>query len=187
MVDVIGIDEVGRGAWAGPLVVGAVKLSRDIPDVKDSKLIKTHIQRMELAKIILSEAEYAELGWVTHGEIDNFGLSAGINLAIRRALRNFKGSCKIIIDGNINYLADKNNSVAVIKADLFHRPVSAASIIAKVARDNYMIDQAENFPGYNFDTNVGYGTKKHRLALKKLGVCTFHRTSYLPVWERLNG
>ena len=178
---IIGIDEVGRGSWAGPLVVGAVILSRPIDGLKDSKLLSAK-QRQKLNSLIYAEAQAIGLGWVSAAEIDRLGLTRSIRLAIKRALKQIKIKYnQIIIDGNINYLSDNPLAKAIIKADVNIAAVSAASIVAKVARDSYMSKAAEIYKGYGFETHVGYGTASHLVALNQLGVCLLHRRSYKPI------
>lgn len=177
---ILGIDEVGRGAWAGPLVMGAVILSEPIEGLKDSKLLTVR-RRQELAEEILESAIFAGLGWADAEEIDNYGLSAAHVLACRRAICNAPKCSQIIIDGNVNYLSGYPNAICRIKADQTVPQVSAASVIAKVARDRYMHKQALVHKDYGFDMHVGYGTKLHIESLKQLGICTLHRRSYKPV------
>jgi ribonuclease HII len=178
---IMGIDEVGRGCWAGPLVAGAVCFTSSIPPgLKDSKLLN-RIKRSEIDTKIRESTKLIGLGWVTADEIDLLGLSKSISLAMLRALEKMPSNIEIIIDGNINFLPEIANTKAIIKADLTISEVSAASIVAKVARDNYMIARAKELPSYHFDKHVGYGTKLHRTALEKHGVCVLHRKSFKPV------
>ncbi len=177
---ILGIDEVGRGAWAGPLVIGAVILSKPIDGLKDSKLLSAK-KRQELAEEILNKAEFTGLGWAEPEEIDNYGLSAAHVLACHRAMRNSPKCSQIIIDGNFNYLPDHADAICMIKADQIIPAVSAASIVAKVARDKYMSKQASIHKDYGFDSHVGYGTRSHIESLKRLGACTLHRKSFKPI------
>jgi len=195
MSNLLGIDEVGRGPWAGPLVIGAVVLEKDktgnypawTADLTDSKKLSAKKREM-LSKLILANAAATGLGWVKAKEIDALGLSESLKLATRRALKEIKQKnpvfSEIIIDGTVNFLKDTplENKVTVLKkADLLIKEVSAASIIAKVARDNYMINLAKTYPGYGFESHVGYGTAAHKAALDKLGPCPEHRTSFKPI------
>lgn len=182
---ILGIDEVGRGPWAGPLVVGAVVLGgTSIERLTDSKKL-TKKRRNELDVIIRRDAAGFGLGWVTAAEIDEIGLSAALRLATIRAVEQVKVPYhEIIIDGTINFLADTNKGQYVTtmpKADLLMPSVSAASIIAKVARDNYMSEQDAIYPGYKFASHVGYGTAAHRAAIDTLGVTPLHRLSFAPL------
>jgi ribonuclease HII len=182
---ILGIDEVGRGPWAGPLVIGAVVLGgAEIEGLTDSKKL-TKKRRNELDVIIRRQAAGFGLGWVEATEIDQIGLSAALVLATKRAVEQVKVPYhEIIIDGTINFLKDttKGEYVTTLKkADLLVPSVSAASIIAKVARDNYMSEQDGIYPGYKFSSHVGYGTAAHRVAIDELGVTPLHRLSFAPL------
>ena len=182
---ILGIDEVGRGPWAGPLVVGAVVLGGvAIEGLTDSK--KLSKKRRELLDIEIREkAQAVGLGWVTASEIDEIGLSRALVLATKKAVEQIAVPYhEIIIDGTVNFLSGTSKADYVTtmkKADLLIPSVSAASIVAKVARDNYMADQDEIYPGYNFRSHVGYGTAKHTAAIDKLGVTPLHRLSFTPL------
>ncbi len=187
---ILGIDEVGRGPWAGPLVVGAVVLPEEhtLQGLTDSKKL-TAKKRAVLNVEIKSQALGWGLGWVAAEEIDEIGLSAALRLATIRAVESITAPYhEIIIDGTINFLKDTKKGKYVTtmpKAD-FHVPsVSAASIIAKVARDTYMEEQEQMYPGYGFGSHVGYGTAKHAAALRELGVTPLHRKSFAPIAKLL--
>ncbi|RYF29568.1 MAG: ribonuclease HII [Chloroflexi bacterium] len=182
---ILGIDEVGRGPWAGPLVIGAVVLGGvQIDGLTDSKKLSKK-RRDELDLQIRDTAAGFGLGWVSAAEIDEIGLSASLRLATRRAVEQVSVPYhEIIIDGTINFLVDTSKGGFVTtmkKADLLIPSVSAASIIAKVARDNYMAEQDQVYPGYAFSSHVGYGTAAHRIAIEKLGVTPLHRLSFAPL------
>lgn len=184
---ILGIDEVGRGPWAGPLVVGAVVLGgQTIDGLTDSKKLSKK-RRDELNVLIREQAAGYALGWVTSQEIDEVGLSEALRLATRRAVEQIKTPYhEIIIDGTVNFLADttKGRYVTTMKkADLLVPSVSAASIIAKVARDNYMTEQDAVYEGYKFGSHAGYGTAVHRAAIEKLGVTPLHRLSFAPLMK----
>lgn len=187
---ILGIDEVGRGPLAGPLVVGAVILPDELPswveELKDSKKL-TFNKRAKLSEIILEEAVATGLGFVSPFELDELGMVPALKLATRRAIiemRENGARCpKIIIDGNINFLAGtklESITTTLIKGDALVKEISAASIIAKVARDNYMIELGEKFPGYGFEKHMGYGTKAHIDAIRALGLTPEHRLSFEP-------
>ena len=182
---ILGIDEVGRGPWAGPLVVGAVVLGGvTIEGLTDSK--KLSKKRRDVLDIEIREkAAGFGLGWVPADEIDKIGLSQALKLATRIAVEQIKVPYnEIIIDGTVNFLAETGKGKYVTtmkKADLLVPSVSAASIIAKVARDNYMEQQDEIYPGYGFKKHVGYGTAAHIAAIDKLGVTPLHRLSFAPL------
>lgn len=186
----VGIDEVGRGCWAGPLVAGAVILGEPIVGLRDSKKLSKK-QREQLSTEIEEKALAIGLGWVWPADVDADGLTAAVKRAMGDALSAIKIPYdQVIIDGNINYLATENDLIgpsskgkirAVIKADDLVPAVSAASIVAKVARDNYMAEMAVNFPVYGFEKHVGYGTAAHIAALQAHGICELHRKSYKPI------
>ncbi len=182
---IVGIDEVGRGPWAGPVVFGAVVLGdANINGLTDSKKLSKKC-REELDTEIRENAKAFGLGWVQADELDEVGLSEACKLACRRALEQIDVPyTQIILDGTVNFLKDTGKGPYVTtmkKADLLVPSVSAASIIAKVARDKYMHEQAENYPDYGFASHVGYGTATHLAALKQFGVTPIHRRSFAPI------
>lgn len=178
---IVGIDEVGRGAWAGPLVVGAVLLGgTSIEGLTDSKKL-TRKQRVVLDLEIRQKALSVGIGWVSAKHVDRYGLSAALKLAASRALTHIRQEYnEIIIDGTIR-LIDHPKVTLMKKADLLIPSVSAASIVAKVARDNYMRHVDTVFPGYKFSSHVGYGTAAHRAMIKERGVSPLHRLSFMPL------
>ncbi len=185
---ILGIDEVGRGPWAGPLVVGACVLGdAKIEGLTDSKKL-TAKKREQLAAEIHEKAAVG-LGWISAAELDKIGLSKALCKAARQAVKQIHAPFhEIIIDGTMNFLRDTPLSgyVQVLtKADLLIPEVSAASIVAKVARDEYMKKLAEKYQGYGFEKHVGYGTAAHKKALTELGVCPEHRKSFRPIKELL--
>lgn len=186
---IVGLDEVGRGCWAGPLVAAAVLLENPIDGLRDSKKLSKK-KRESLALQIQNEAKAYGVGWVTPGEIDQMGLTKAVRLAMLRAMKRLHESealyDEIIIDGNLNFFEGVEglktaNIAAVIRADDTVPAVSAASILAKVERDNYMAKQAEVYPGYGFEKHVGYGTALHITALKANGITQIHRKSFKPI------
>lgn len=189
---ILGIDEVGRGPWAGPLVVGAVVLPDEysLEGLTDSKKLSAK-KRVELDARIRADACGYGLGWVHPDELDAIGLSAALRQATIRAVQNISVPYhQIIIDGTVNFLRKTNKGEFVQtlpKADALIPAVSAASIIAKVARDAYMARQDEIYPAYGFASHVGYGTAKHRQALERFGVTPLHRTSFAPIARILSG
>ncbi len=186
---ILGIDEVGRGPLAGPLVVGAVILPEEeqawFTELNDSKKL-TAKKREKLSTLIL-ENSATGLGWVPADELDKIGISKALQLATHRAVKSVQRLhvpfSQIIIDGKVNFLKNtplEKYTSTLIKADSQIKEVSAASIIAKVARDNYMINLANKFPNYGFEKHVGYGTKSHLNAIYKYGLTEEHRKSYEP-------
>lgn len=191
MKTILGIDEVGRGPWAGPLVVGACVLKEPIEGLTDSK--KLSPKRREILAAEIHEKAFCGLGWVSAEELDKIGLSASLRKACRLAVKEIQESGvqfnEIIIDGTINFLSATPLApyVQVLpKADFLIPEVSAASIIAKVARDNYMTEVvAKKYPKYGFEKHVGYGTTLHKAAIEKYGVCSEHRRSFKPIAKAL--
>ncbi len=178
---IVGIDEAGRGCWAGPLVAAAVVLNGPLEGVHDSKLLsKTARTRLDMA--IREQAVAFGIGWVWPKDIDEIGLTAATSKAMASALAQISQPYdEVIIDGNLNYLPDVTRATTLIKADSLVPAVSAASILAKVARDNYMKEMALKFPEYCFEKHVGYGTALHIQRLAMHGPCEIHRVSYKPV------
>jgi ribonuclease HII len=180
----IGIDEVGRGCWAGPLLVVAAQLTGDLPEgLTDSKLL-TRQQREAIYKELISNFQFGE-GWVSANEIDKDGLANALKLGVSRSLKKIaaKNSDEIIFDGKVNYIESKfKNSKCIINADMKIPVVSAASIYAKVTRDKFMTELSLNYPAYGFEKHVGYGTNSHKMAIDIHGIIEgIHRTSYKPV------
>lgn len=187
---ILGIDEVGRGPWAGPLVVGAVVLGSDIEGLTDSKKLSAK-KREQLAGEINDKAMAVGLGWVHAEEIDEIGLSQALVEATKRAVTEITVPYhEIIIDGTVNFLAGTGKAEYVTlmkKADLLIPSVSAASIVAKVARDKFMQEQHTLYPDYGFGSHVGYGTATHRVAIDKYGVTPQHRLSFAPLVRYRSG
>ncbi len=171
---IIGIDEVGRGALAGPLIVAAVELTGLIEGINDSKLVSKQ-KRRELAYKIHQQAKQIKLGWATNQEIDQLGLGPALKLAYARALEQIEAD--LVLTDNIS-LPD-HSFIRSIKGDQFFYPVAAASIVAKVYRDQLMTVYHQFFPEYLWETNVGYGTATHLEALSKHSFTSLHRQSFL--------
>lgn len=177
---IIGIDEVGRGCWAGPVMAAAALLPVAIPGLADSKVLSKK-RRTVLAQEIKAVARIG-IGQATASEVDTHGLTEAVRLALRRAYDDLGMTADhVIIDGNYNYLPEVPGSEALIKADGLIPAVSAASIVAKVTRDEYMATLPEHYSQWQFDRHVGYGTVLHRALLHEFGVSDLHRRSFAPI------
>lgn len=155
-------------------------MRQPVKGLKDSKKL-TRKQREMLATQIRLHAEIG-LGWVMPVELDELGMTEAVRLAMRRALELITvGHDEIIIDGSYNFFPEHPKARAVIKADDTIPAVSAASIVAKLARDNYMTEIAGQYPDYGFPSHVGYGTTLHLERLRLHGVSDLHRQSFKPV------
>lgn len=179
---VAGVDEVGRGCWAGPVVAGAVILPARarLDGVTDSKLL-TAAARTRLDGLIRGRAAATGLGWVDAAELDTNGLSWAVRESGLRALAALgRPYDAVLLDGNHNYLSGFCPSQAIIKGDQLSLSIAAASIVAKVARDAFMSQQHERYPQFNFAANKGYGTAAHAAALAG-GLTPLHRRSFKPV------
>ena len=177
-----GVDEVGRGPLAGPVVAAAVILdsNKGIPGLADSKKLKEPV-REQLAEEIKAKALAWSVIRVEHTEIDRLNILQASLLAMKLAVEALTVTPEyVLVDGNhLPRLACP--AEAVIKGDEKIPAISAASIIAKVARDREMVEMEEHYPGYGFAQHKGYPTKQHLSALERLGVCPIHRRSYAPV------
>ncbi len=188
MISMIGIDEVGRGAWAGPLLVVAARQIEELPlELTDSKLLSAN-KRSAMMEALKNSCLFGE-GWVSAKEIDTQGLAEAMRLAVSRALTalNVLPGEDIIMDGSINYCDQRFQNVqCVIKADSLHPVVSAASVYAKVRRDAYMTQLDTASEGkYQFSRHVGYGTALHKQTLLSYGVSDIHRRSFKPIRDML--
>ena len=175
---VSGFDEVGRGAWAGPLTVVGVSLaSEEFAGLRDSKYYSGK-KRQKIYGRIMRTAQAISICWISNSEIDTNGLGPSLSKAFKGCATNLPSSTVRIVDGSVNYLNDFVNSFSEPKADDTYPAVAAASIVAKHLRDSYMQSVHNIFPDYLFMSNVGYGTKDHKAALSKIGPCRLHRLSF---------
>lgn len=201
MIIKIGIDEAGRGPWAGPVFAGLVVLNQAQEEflikqgVTDSKKL-TEKKRDALYPIILQNSLYSKVKFLPTSEVDSFGIYEGTKFLIKELVKELNLSSfelreeqevKILIDGVFPGLILKNSTDKVvlhecmIKGDLKEPAISAASILAKVRRDAYMLKLHEKFPCYHFDKHKGYGTQLHMEMLQKFGPSKEHRRTFKPV------
>ena len=177
---ICGVDEAGRGPLAGPVCAAAVILPKGlvIPGLNDSKKLSDK-RRRELFPIIQQEAVSFGVAFASQEEIDEINILQATFLAMRRAMEQLNPQPEFaLIDGN----RETDFGVpckTVIKGDSLSANIAAASVLAKVTRDNWMMEAAEKYPGYGFEIHKGYGTKAHYAALEKLGPCPIHRRSFL--------
>lgn len=190
---VAGMDEVGRGAWAGPLFVGVVVIDRTTGEVpagtRDSKQL-TPVDRRELRSRLTSWCAAWAIGRASAKEIDALGLTAAQRVASRRALRALpvQPSC-VILDGPVDFIrcGARTRRIGghdvdvrpVVRADDLHPSVAAASVLAKVARDELMTRLARRLPAYGFDQHKGYGTPAHAAAILEHGLSPEHRSTWV--------
>lgn len=190
---VIGIDEVGKGAWAGPLMIGAAVLSRDViasddasalmGGARDSKQL-SEVKREEMFDHVAATCAAWSIGYVTHAECDAMGMNAAQRLATKRAIENLVKQIDVskataVIDGRWDFVSPHIARVVTqVKADSSVLSVSAASVLAKVSRDRMMREFANDYSLWNFETNKGYPCPKHRTALQGYGPSALHRTSW---------
>ena len=179
---VCGVDEAGRGPWAGPVVASAVVLDPDnIPSgLNDSKKLSA-ARRDMLFDQIIRQAKVG-VGIAEVDEIDRLNIGKATYLAMRRAILNLPElPSYALIDGKYLPPGIPCPAVAIIKGDGRSVSIAAASIVAKVTRDRIMVALAQQFPGYGWQNNMGYGVKTHSEALKSLGVTPHHRRSFKPI------
>lgn len=180
----IGVDEVGRGAWAGVFIASAVRLATDlkIANLKDSKQLNHHKRQQLVSKWQNYKGVEVAISKISPSDIDKYGLTWAQTKAMSRAVSKLQPSSEelIIVDGSINYLKDQPlNTKAIIKADQKYSAVMLASVFAKLTRDKLMIALSKKYPNYDFKSHKGYGTRAHRQALAKFGpIKGVHRFSY---------
>ena len=177
---ICGVDEAGRGPLAGPVCAAAVILPKhlQIPGLNDSKKL-TDKKRRELFPVIQQQAIAYGIGLASEAEIDEINILQATFLAMRRALEQLTVLPEIaLIDGNRE--TDFGLPVkTVVKGDSLSANIAAASVLAKVTRDNIMVELAQQYPEYGFEIHKGYGTKAHYEALRTYGPCPIHRRSFL--------
>lgn len=189
---VAGMDEAGRGAWAGPVFAAAVILPPDeglleqLPGVRDSKLM-TARQRSKWAAVIRSMAAAWGVGNAEADEVDALGIVPATRLAMTRALAVCGCDAQHLLVDALRLPKVAIPQEALIKGDRRSLSIAAASVLAKTARDQVMLEWDAAFPGYGFAHHKGYGTAFHRAALDEMGPCVLHRRSFAPIRARLGG
>jgi len=183
---VAGVDEAGRGAWAGPVAAGAVilplrpDLVECLPGVRDSKQM-TALQRARWAVKIRSLACAWGVGFSSAEEIDALGILPATRLAMRRAIEQLSPAPQHLLVDAVRLRELDLPQQALIKGDARVLSIAAASVLAKTARDALMIELDGCYPGYSLARHKGYGTAAHRAAVQRLGPCAIHRRSYAPI------
>jgi ribonuclease HII len=179
---VAGVDEVGRGSLVGPVYAAAVILNKSINKklLKDSKSL-SKIKRRHLFFYIKKNSTWA-IGQASIKEIEKINILNASLLAMKRAIKKLKKKPKLVlIDGNKLPSLKNYNLKYIIKGDKKIPSISAASIIAKVSRDNFITTLSKKFKNYKWDANSGYGTKEHLNAIKKFGITKYHRKTFRPI------
>ncbi len=176
---VVGMDEVGRGAWAGPITVGAAVVPRDrrVYKIRDSKML-TEAEREALFERIADWCVAWAVGHASHSECDELGMSEAQRLAARRALEGLALTpTLVLLDGKWKFV-DGSPTRTIVRGDQRSLSIAAASILAKVTRDRLLRAEAEHFPQYAFDDNKGYPCPRHKAALAAFGPSAIHRRSW---------
>jgi ribonuclease HII len=183
---IAGIDEVGRGPLAGPVIAAAVILPRDGIKEKlfDSKRISAK-KREHLYKTILAEAQGVGIGIIAHEEIDRINILQATLKAMTLAITNLPFPPDFILIDGAQGITVPIPQKPIRKGDQICNSIAAASIIAKVTRDRLMLECHQKYPQYNFARHKGYGTKEHRKAIERFGVCELHRKTFRGVKEYL--
>ena len=177
---ICGIDEVGRGPFAGPVVAGAVILPKDHPILylNDSKKLSEK-KREELYEVILKEAVATGIGMASPARIDEINILQATYEAMRMAISNLSVQPDLLLNDAVTIPEIESMQIPIIKGDAKSVSIAAASILAKVTRDRLMVEYEKVFPGYDFASNKGYGTKAHIEGLKKFGPTPIHRMSFI--------
>jgi ribonuclease HII len=183
---IAGVDEAGRGPWAGPVVAAAVILDQELfPDGLDDSKKLTAEKREELFHEIINICDFG-VGIVSEIDIDNMNILNATKLAMQKAVDSMlKRPHVVLVDGNQKIYVKNIDVVTIIKGDSISLSIAAASIIAKVTRDRIMTMLSEEFPHYGWHNNFGYGTPEHIDAIEKHGICKYHRKSYASISKYL--
>ncbi len=187
---IAGLDEVGRGSWAGPVVAAAVALPleregllAELEGVRDSKLLSPR-QRERLLPLIRRVALAIGIGSASAADIDRIGIVPATRQAMAQALAGLAVAPDYLLIDALRLPAIPIPQLALPKGDAKCLCIAAASIVAKVARDQLMVAQEAGYPGYGFAAHKGYGTARHRAALEQLGPCPLHRMSFAPLRDK---
>lgn len=186
LVYLAGLDEAGRGAWAGPVSAGAIILPVDsdlcqkLPGVRDSKQM-TALQRSFWAECIRKVAVSWGVGYASQTEIDQYGIVPATRLAMQRALEQLSVNPEQLLIDALRLPSVKIPQTVLIKGDVRSLTIAAASVLAKSSRDALIRELDELYPDYGFARHKGYGTRFHQQALQRLGPCPIHRLSFAPL------
>lgn len=188
---VAGIDEAGRGALAGPVAAGVVILPQitglleKLHGVRDSKLM-TPIARLAWREVICQTALCWAVGFADHAEVDAYGVVPATHLAVTRAIEQLNPDPEYLLSDFLILPELDLPQTALVKGDRLALSVAAGSILAKTARDQFMIEVSKSYPAYGFAQHKGYGTRQHRQALARFGGCPLHRISFHYTLDDLN-
>lgn len=186
----IGIDEAGRGPVAGPVAVGLFAVAGELPEdlrlTKDSKKLSAKKRQEWVEKIKAGKSEGLDIQFayslVSSDTIDNRGITQAIKIGIKKCLEKIEhepAQTRVILDGGLRAPTEYQNQETIIGGDASESLIALASVVAKVARDNYMTKIADDYPAYGFKQHKGYGTAYHMAKIKECGMCEIHRRSFL--------
>lgn len=170
---IVGVDEVGRGAIAGPIIVAAVELTKQLPNINDSKLLSKNTRTLLATKIHHTYSQ-CRIGWATNNEIDKLGVAKSLALAYDRALRKIEA--QLILTDHVKL---NRPHISSVRGDQLFYSVAAASIVAKVYRDTLMRVYHQFYSDFDWDNNVGYGTKRHFDGISRSGLTNLHRQTFI--------
>lgn len=181
---IAGCDEVGRGPLAGPIVCASVILdlydeNKIIKYINDSKKIKNRDFKTQLSDTIMEYSKHYKIIEISNEEIDKLGIGVANQQGLKQSIENLNVHIDLVLSDGYEIKDLKQKNIAIIKGDTKSASIMCASIIAKVYRDNLMFKYHEEYPEYDFINNVGYGTKTHIEAIKKNGICKYHRKSFI--------
>lgn len=185
---IVGVDEVGRGPLAGPVVSAAVILNKsfNIEDLNDSKKLSKK-KREQINQDIIKNCKF-KIGIADVSEIDNLNILQASLLSMKRAVEKLclDKRYKILVDGQWSFDQSNKSIITKTRGDAIYPSIAAASIVAKVFRDGLMTKLSKKYNQYAWESNSGYGTKKHLDAIKKFGICEHHRRSFAPIHKMLS-